>query len=139
VESLSRAWTFDTVNGFGWNQLLPGLSDQKLAYTMGLRDAMALWESTAPESPDAKRFSAPNLNHGEVVEQLDQFYADAANGSIPICMALAYVHAKLVGATPAQLAELTAVLRRAAVATAQSKPASTLSARPPLPQRATSF
>jgi hypothetical protein len=106
---LERDLTAESLNGYGWHEMLSPTPIAKLAYISGLLDSRGLWEKSATE-----RYSTAPLYNTEVVQQIDRFYADATNRPIPVWLALRYVHLKLAGATPAELAETVAALRRAA-------------------------
>jgi hypothetical protein len=126
-----RDFTVYGLNGYGWKDLLP-THEARLAYVYGLVDSCALWDSK-----DTEAYTTGQLNRGEIVYQIDQFYADAANGQIPVWSTFNYIHLKLAGATPAELAQWTATMRRIAANPTAPAPAPKKSAQPrpaqPLP------
>ena len=104
-------------NGHAW-KVLP--RQAKITFIIGLEEGWllvlmqtkegggqninALWESA--------RGNSMGLMGSEIAKQVDSFYSDSANIRVPIVEAYRYIHQKVKGATPEELARLAAKLRQ---------------------------
>jgi hypothetical protein len=71
---------------------------------VGGQDISALWENA--------RDYAIDLTRSEIAKQVDSFYSDSANVRVPVVEAYRYIHRKVKGASPEELARIAADLRR---------------------------
>jgi len=102
------------VNGRLWATLD---ATTKSAFLLGMSDGMYFGSiftgaTEYAKVPEALKF--PDLTRQEVSKELDLFYAEGANGPVPIVHALRYVRRKAKGDTVEQLQELLSSLRRGA-------------------------
>jgi hypothetical protein len=90
-------------------------SEAKIAWVAGYMDAAALWEAEAESRGDRNSLAAMiplKLTVGEVVESLNQFYAEPTNRRIKIIFALDWVREKAAGTDEESLRRYAESLRR---------------------------
>jgi hypothetical protein len=111
TESLYQ--TGGVYNGRGW---LADTVMEKLNYIYGMSDVARNFkcESISDLWPGSEK-----ATYMEIVQIVDQFYADASNRAVPVLYALGWVKMKLRGDTPAALEKFAASLRRTAVGLAK--------------------
>jgi len=100
--------TKGALNGYAWEGAL-GSHDRKVCYVSGMLDTYLMWDTESSKASDVGR-----LTRGETADQIDIFYKDAANGRVPVFLSLIWVHARVGGASPQDLEDIAALLRRSA-------------------------
>ena len=107
-------------NGFFWNKLNP---EQKASILLGIRNgeylvllkaygAKALSEVTGAILNSIRLDEIVGFNLYDLSNQIDMFYQDSANQKIPLIEAYRYVPKRIKGATPQELDNLAANLRK---------------------------
>jgi hypothetical protein len=90
-------------NGRGWRKF-PG--DMKVAYVAGIYDAAKVLTLVCKEA-----VFRGGITTGQTVKILDEFYADAQNGSIAVVGAMRYLERKAQGAGEQELNTMKEQLR----------------------------
>lgn len=102
-EDLSR--TQGLVNGRWWGeQHIEG----RTAYFNGHADGIRLGGNDAL----FKSVVITSLTFGEMIDEVDKFYEERANIPIPVTYAMVYIAKKVKGATPSELQDYAASLRK---------------------------
>jgi hypothetical protein len=108
--------TQGVTNGRGWNTL----GGCKFGYLMGFEDGVPFGFATGNSKLTSEQIDKichenlpTKLNRGEVVSAVDKFYEDTSNILIPVPAALVWVTRKMNGASPTDLEEFLATLRKA--------------------------
>jgi len=104
-------YSLGMLNGRGW---VSAGHEGKLMYVRALNDVFVTFK--CDESTD---FWPDNdkITIGEIADVIDQFFADAANRSVPILGALSWAKQKMSGADAAALESLAATLRKGSAST----------------------
>ena len=104
--ALSR--TGDFINGRAWKVWD---ESKKLGYILGFGDGIRMF--VASRSDDKSQGYFGHSKFGEIEDALNDFYRDPANVQIPVEAAMYFFQTKVNGASPKNLAEQLAGLRRA--------------------------
>ena len=111
-------YTGNMANGRYWKMLdFPA----KVLFTRGIDDGIAFFtlEMNLLKILDAKttdivanEYNPASASYEELIQQIDAFYADAANANLPIVYARLYTVRKMNGYTPKELQDYAAALRQ---------------------------